>query len=174
MKEKEASALRAWAASHPDDLARYVQLNQTMSEKQKLKELEEEKRPTEQPTARSKNPPNSLKRLWMRQKAQQPQESEPASTKEPRDERLEQLFQSLVHFSPNETVCDGCLMEPSSKRFNTSPNEGIRVWIGDEEQFSYKHNAYDSAHSPMEITAIYVSMMNRIEFIQQILYRWRG
>lgn len=174
MKRKEASILRAWAASHAADLTHYIQLNQTMLEKEKLKELEEKKRPTERPTERPKNQLSALKILWMKRSAAQLRESEPASKDEPRDERLEQLFRSQVHFSPNETVCDGCALRSSTKRFDSLPNEGIRVWVGDNEQRNFKHKSHNSSHSAMELTMIYVSMMNRLEFIQQILYRWHG
>lgn len=174
MKQKEASILHAWAASHADDLTHYIKLNQTMQEKEKLKELEEQKRPTEQPTTSPKSRLSALRTIWMKRSAAQARESEPASKNEPRDERLEELFQSQVYVSPNETVCDGCALRSSTKRVDFLPNEGIRVWIGDKEQPNFKHNSYDSSHSAMELTMIYVSMMNRLEFIQQILYRWHG
>ena len=172
MKQKEASILHAWAASHADDLTHYIKLNQTIQEKEKLKELEEQKRPTEQPTTSPKSRMSALRTIWMKRSAAQARESEPASKNEPRDERLEELFQSQVYVSPNETVCDGCALRSSTKRVDFLPNEGIRVWIGDKEQPDFKPKSYDSSHSTMELTMIYVSMMNRLEFIQQILYRW--
>ena len=174
MKQKEASLLHAWAASHADALTHYIKLNQMMQEKEKLKELEEQKRPTEQPTTSPKNQLSALKMLWMKRSVAQPQESEPASKNEPRDERLEQLFQSQVYVSPNETVCDGCALRSSTKRADSLPNAGIRVWIGDAEQSNFKPKPHPSSHSAPELTMIYVSMMNRLEFIQQILYRWHG
>lgn len=176
IKQKEAAVLEAWAADHPTALTRYKELSERMRQKEEMEKLLAAQ-PTEAPTQSLPNRLSSLKQGFINRFPWRASQSPARSEVELKNERLEQLYRSLVFVSPNETICDGCMVPSSSKTVNKLPDEGIRLWVGDEEQPNRKpdeHSYYHSSETPLEITAIYVSMINRLDFLQQLLYRWRG
>lgn len=90
--------------------------------------------------------------------------------------QLEQLYHSLVHYSPDEATCDGCEFRSlPSVSMEETVTPGTRYFVGNQEKPSLPKDVFISeTTTTFEITAIFVTTIGRIDFLSQLLFRWRG
>ena len=174
LKQQQSSLLKEWTSSHSSSLTRYTELNNMMIQREEEEIEKEKEESSESPMPSVDTSQNPLKTSLRKRIFSDSLISQREEEEKKRNERLEKLFQSLVFFSPNETVCDGCAEGSSTKQQNLPPAKGIHLYVEGKECKQLKNNVYYSEDSPLEITTIYVSMMNRINHLQQLLYRWHG